>query len=38
MITYDQKKQIQKAAYGTFNPLVKPSLTAINQVSKKRVV
>ena len=38
MITYDQKKQIQKSAYGTFNPQVKPTLTAINQVSKKRVI
>ena len=38
MITYDQKKQIQKAAYGEFNPQVKPSLTAVNQTSQKRVV
>lgn len=38
MITYDQKKQIQKKAYDEFSPQVKPSLTALNQVSQKRVV
>lgn len=38
MITTDEKKAIQKAAYGEFNPTVKPSKTAKSQIEKKRVL
>ena len=38
MITYDQKKQIQKAAYNEFSPQIKPSKTAEIQTAKRRIV
>lgn len=38
MITTDEKKAIQKAAYDRTSNTVKPSKTAASQIEKRRIV